>query len=132
MEQPDEKPLHILTSSIKNSFESGPTGLKNHDVSNIRQTIYRTRRRTFRSVPKQRRSCLWRLKEMASSGDETVRSVRGNIVMIARKKDMGLLNVDCLALFGDRRFRYLPRFFNQMYTFFSFSQKGFVFQWCIF
>ena len=121
VEQPDEKPLHILASSIKNSFESGPTGLKNHDVSNIRQTIYRTRRRTFRSVPKQRRSCLRRLKEMASSGDEIVRSVRGNIVMIARKEDLKLLNVDRLALFGDGTFKYSPRFFNQMYTFFVFT-----------
>ena len=121
VEQPDEKPLHILASSIKNSFESGPTGLKNHDVSNIRQTIYRTRRRTFRSVPTQRRSCLRRLKEMASSVDEIVRSVRGNIVMIARKEDLKLLNVDRLALFGDGTFKYSPRFFNQMYTFFVFT-----------
>ena len=126
VEQPDEKPLHILASSIKNSFESGSTGLKNHDVSNIRQTIYRTRRRTFRSVPKQRRSCLRRLKEMASSGDEIVRSVRGNIVMIARKEDLKLLNVDRLALFGDGTFKYSPRFFNQMYTFFVFTNGFYI------
>ena len=58
---------------------------------------------------------------MASSGDETVRSVRGNIVMIARKEDLKLLNVDRLALFGDGTFKYSPRFFNQMYTFFVFT-----------
>ena len=72
-------------------------------------------------MPKQRRECLKKLKEMETHDGELVRAVHGNIVMIARKEDLDLLNVNRLALFADGTFKYSPRFFNQMYTFFVFN-----------
>ena len=66
--------------------------------------------------------CIKQLKDMSNKEDETVRAVKGNIVMIARKEDLKLLDVDCLELFGDGTFKYSPRFFNQMYTFFCYKE----------
>ena len=121
VEQPEEKPYHIIAASMNNHFEAPPKEVRNNRVRNLRTTIYRTRRKTFKPVPKQRQACLARLKEMAGE-DDLVRSVNGNVVMIARRQDLEHLNVSKLALFADGTFKYSPRFFNQMYTFFVFSK----------
>ena len=121
VEQPEEKPYHIIAASMNNHFEAPPKEVRNNRVRNLRTTIYRTRRKTFKPVPKQRQACLARLKEMAGE-DDLVRNVNGNVVMIARRQDLELLNDSKLALFADGTFKYSPRFFNQMYTFFVFCK----------
>ena len=123
VEQPDEKPLHIIATSMKNNFESVPEEIKNKDLSNLRQAIYGKRRRTFKPVPKQRRACLQKLKEMAGEDDDLVRKVKGSVVMIARKNDLQLLNTAKVDMFGDGTFKYSPRFFSQMYSFFCVQSR---------
>ena len=54
--------------------------------------------------------------------DDLVRKVKGSVVMIARKNDLQLLNTAKVDMFGDGTFKYSPRFFSQMYSFFVFNQ----------
>ena len=118
IERPEDKPAHVISAAINSNFGSNPKGLNMEHLNKMRRAIYRKRRTKFKSIPKQRQMCIKQLKDMSNKEDETVRAVKGNIVMIARKEDLKLLDVDCLELFGDGTFKYSPRFFNQMYTFF--------------
>ena len=58
VEQPEEKPYHIIAASMNNHFEAPAKEVRNNRVRNFRTTIYRTRRKTFKPVPKQRQPVL--------------------------------------------------------------------------
>ena len=55
-----------------------------------------------------------------------VRVVKDEVVMIARKKDLHLLDIDNLQLFCDGTFKFSPRHFKQMYTFFVFKDGFYI------
>ena len=123
LDKPDDKPFTLMSSSIRNAQ---PIDLVDRDLTNIRQIVYNKRRAVFKRLPKARKECLRELKLMSANGDELVRSVKGNIVMIARKEDLELLNKDNMQIFSDGTFNYSPRFFKQMLTIFVMNRGYYI------
>ena len=113
--QPDEKPMHLITGNIAGSEHY----FVSQDLGSFRRKIQRSRRKFYPRLPKTKAEALASLEAMTQfdEDDELVREVKGGIAMIARKKDLELLNTDMLQMFCDGTFKYSPRHFKQMYTF---------------
>ena len=119
-ERPDDKPLHILCKALmETKYEANY-----RDVNNFRQVMYRGRLKAFRRPPKSKQEALAKLKSLADADHDLVRKVSGDVVMLARRKDLPLLQSSNLQLFADGTFKYSPSPFKQMYSFHIFK-KGF-------
>ena len=84
----------------------------------------RKRRKHFRPNPKTKEDAFKELKDQIQSEDgdhELIRVVKDGIVLIARKHDLSYLNSSNLRVFADGTFKYAPRHFKQMYTFFIYK-----------
>ncbi len=98
---PDEKPSHLIADAITDD-----NNLTYNDVGNLRRMIWRKRARRFRKLPKTKLQTLSELAEMASDGDQNVRRVKGNIVLLARENDIKqLLAKPNVTLFCDGTFK---------------------------
>ena len=109
---PDEKPWHLLSAEIY-CFEDN---FEDKDLYNFRKMIYRRRRKHCRCPPKLKIDMLKELQSLTGmeEEDELIRVVKDEIVLIARKKDLHLLDRDNLQVFCDGTFKYSPRHFKQM------------------
>ena len=123
VENPDEKPLKLISNSIKNTQTMQ---LLSKDIYNMRKMVYRKKRSVFKRLPITRKECIRELKSMSLADDELVRSVKGNIVLIARKEDLQLLNKENIMMFCDGTFNYAPRFFKQMLNIFVMDNGNYI------
>ena len=64
------------------------------------------------------------LQELMDADDKLIQSVDKDVAIICRVEDLKLLDQDGLQLFADGTFKFSPRHFKQMYSFFV-SKNGF-------
>ena len=69
--------------------------------------------------PKSKEEAINTLAKLAASDDEFLHTVDKDVAIICRIEDLHLLNHDGLQLFADGTFKFSPRFFKQMYSFFT-------------
>ena len=69
--------------------------------------------------PKSKEEALNTQAELSASGNDLVQAVDKDVAIICRIEDLNLLNQDGLQLFADGTFKFSPRFFKQMYSFFT-------------
>ena len=115
VERPDEKPLHLITDCVKRN----KVKINNDECKNLRQMLHRRRRKVMKRGPKSKEEALNTLAELSASGDDLVQAVDKDVAIICRIEDLNLLNQDGLQLFADGTFKFSPRFFKQMYSFFT-------------
>ncbi len=114
IDRPDEKPLLIMASAIENHEMSD---FQESGLTNLRKIVYRTRRKVYPKQPKNKSECIEELRKQVGDGN-LIKNVKGKIVMLAREEDLKLLNSEKLELYADGTFKFSPRHFKQMYSFF--------------
>ena len=65
-------------------------------------------------------------KDKLVQGGELVQKVRKGVVMFGSEESFNLLNNDSTDIFGDGTFRYVPKFYKQMYTLHVFKDNIYV------
>ena len=123
---PDEKPAHLIANCLVEGND-----LQDKDVINLRRTVRRNRRRLYKRIPPTKQATLSELATIADDDNGLVRKVDSDIVFVARKQDLQLLNTDNLTLFCDGTFKYSPDNFKQMLSFFI-HHNGFYIPICHF
>ena len=122
VERPDEKPLHLITNCV----ERNDAQIDNTQCGNLRQVLGRRRRKVLKRVPKTKEEAIGILKQLSNADDDIVRSVEDDVAIICRIEDLALLNQDGLQLFADGTFKFAPRFFKQMYSFFVYRNGYYI------
>ena len=61
------------------------------------------------------------LQELMNADDKLVKSVDKDVAIVCRVEDLKLLDQDGLQLFADGTFKFSPRHFKQMYSFFVYK-----------
>ena len=116
---PYAKPFILLSDGIEGHEDK----LEDKDNHNFRRVINRKRCKLFPRPPKTKPHMFQMLQELTKKeeDDELIRVVQDDIVLVARIKDLNLLNKDNLQVFCDGTFKYSPRHCKQMYTFFVYN-----------
>ena len=129
--RPDEKPARLIGQVFAaNKHVKGKTN--NDDVNSYRRLIRRARRKLYKTVPKTKSETMVELRTLAEKGDELVRFVDKDVVMICREEDLKLLcRQEEITLFADGTFNYSPQYFKQMLSIFVFL-NGFYIPICHF
>ena len=112
--RPDEKPLHLISECI----ESMKTKINYDDLNKLRKVLYSHKQNMYKKPPKSRQEAMEILQQLAGDDDDLVRAADGEVAIIGRISDLQLFKEDSIQVFADGTFKYSPRHFKQMYSFF--------------
>jgi len=117
MDDLTEKPLKIISKEISNHVISN---LKTDDISNIRQNLYRARRKNTPTLPTNLRETQETLLNVPTlpNKDEEFLLINDSEYKITAFSTMTNLNFFCCQekIFMDGTFSYCPKYFYQLFT----------------
>ena len=118
VDRPDEKPLHLITECVqKNSVQ-----INEKECNRLRRVLNYRRKKVLKYIPKSKTESMELLQELMNADDKLVKSVDKDVAIVCRVEDLKLLDQDGLQLFADGTFKFSPRHFKQMYSFFVYKK----------
>ena len=101
------------------------------DVANVRQSVYRARRKTQPKLPKSRQETHQALDEFSfqsTNGENMiyVNDPNSGIIMFTTKTNLEYICQSEVDIFCDGTFKYCPSFYYQLYTFLGFKNGQYI------
>ena len=122
VDRPDEKPLHLITECVqKNNAQ-----INEKECNRLRRVLNQQRKKVLKYIPKSKTESMELLQELMNADDKLVQSVDKDVAIVCRVEDLKLLDQDGLQLFADGTFKFSPRHFKQMYSFFVYKNGFYI------
>uniref|UniRef100_A0A8D9FI09 MULE transposase domain-containing protein n=1 Tax=Cacopsylla melanoneura TaxID=428564 RepID=A0A8D9FI09_9HEMI len=114
--------IHIRPRTISSSVlaTANITELKQHDLENFRQAMYRSRRKTLPPMPKSREESISQLTStstLTKADENFVHPFKADeMVIVTCQKNLDFLKKHSSVILVDGTFYTSPRYFQQLYT----------------